>query len=182
MKPPNQASNDQTSPEPWITKRRLAEHLSVTTRWIELQQRRGLPHIHTPVSTAIASRKSRPGCASSTAGRKSSRRFLPRWPASPATIELFAPVRGCSQTYGKSGRTVRVGFPKRFLGRLRSRLRSSCHVHTGLRAHRDPVYAMLNKRMLRWRDFPASTAGQVAEAKGVEPSFVTSYPQIEIRP
>ncbi len=41
-------SNDQTSPEPWITKPRLAEHLSVTPRWIELQQRRGLPHIHTP--------------------------------------------------------------------------------------------------------------------------------------
>ncbi len=48
MRPPNQASNDQTSPEPWITKQRLAEHLSVTTRWIELQQQRGLPHIHTP--------------------------------------------------------------------------------------------------------------------------------------
>jgi hypothetical protein len=31
-----------------ITKQRLAEHLSVTTRWIELQQQRGLPHIHTP--------------------------------------------------------------------------------------------------------------------------------------
>jgi hypothetical protein len=24
------------------------QHLSVTPRWIELQQRRGLPHIHTP--------------------------------------------------------------------------------------------------------------------------------------
>jgi len=31
-----------------ITKQRLAEHLSVTPRWIELQQRLGLPPIHTP--------------------------------------------------------------------------------------------------------------------------------------
>jgi hypothetical protein len=48
MRPPNQASNLQASPEPCITKQRLAEHLSVTTRWIELQRQRGLPHIHTP--------------------------------------------------------------------------------------------------------------------------------------
>jgi len=47
MMPP--ASHDaEASPEPWITKQRLAAHLSVTPRWIELQQRRGLPHIHTP--------------------------------------------------------------------------------------------------------------------------------------
>jgi len=41
-------NHEEPSPEPWITKQRLAEHLSVTTRWIELQQQRGLPHIHTP--------------------------------------------------------------------------------------------------------------------------------------
>jgi hypothetical protein len=29
--------------EPWVTKRQLADHLSVTPRWIELQQQRGLP-------------------------------------------------------------------------------------------------------------------------------------------
>lgn len=44
----DQPRGDDRSPEPWITKQRLAEHLSVTTRWIELQQRRGLPYIHTP--------------------------------------------------------------------------------------------------------------------------------------
>lgn len=33
-------------PEPWVTKRRLAKHLEVTTRWIEMQQRLGLPHLH----------------------------------------------------------------------------------------------------------------------------------------
>lgn len=48
MKPANEAGDGQLSPEPWITKQRLAEHLSVTQRWIEHQQRRGLPHIHTP--------------------------------------------------------------------------------------------------------------------------------------
>jgi hypothetical protein len=36
------------SPEPWIAKQRLAEHLSVTPRWIELQQRLGLPCVRTP--------------------------------------------------------------------------------------------------------------------------------------
>jgi hypothetical protein len=46
--PPHEYNCEEPSPEPWITKQRLAEHLSVTTRWIELQQRRGLPHIHTP--------------------------------------------------------------------------------------------------------------------------------------
>lgn len=30
-------------PEPWVTKRQLADHLSVTPRWIELQQPLGLP-------------------------------------------------------------------------------------------------------------------------------------------
>jgi hypothetical protein len=44
MRPSSQASNGEPLPEPWITKKRLAEHLSVTTRWIELQQQRGLPH------------------------------------------------------------------------------------------------------------------------------------------
>jgi hypothetical protein len=48
MKSPSKHNGDKPSPEPWVTKQRLAEHLSVTTRWIELQQLRGLPHIHTP--------------------------------------------------------------------------------------------------------------------------------------
>jgi hypothetical protein len=48
MKPPSLHKGKEPSPEPWITKQRLAEHLSVTPRWIELQQRLGLPHIHTP--------------------------------------------------------------------------------------------------------------------------------------
>jgi hypothetical protein len=32
MMPPDPRSAEQTSPEPWIAKQRLAEHLSVTTR------------------------------------------------------------------------------------------------------------------------------------------------------
>jgi hypothetical protein len=32
-------------PEPWLTKRQLAGHLAVSGRWIELQQRRGLPYL-----------------------------------------------------------------------------------------------------------------------------------------
>jgi hypothetical protein len=32
-------------PEPWLTKRQLADHLAVSGRWIELQQRRGLPYL-----------------------------------------------------------------------------------------------------------------------------------------
>jgi hypothetical protein len=31
--------------EPWITKHALAAHLGVSCRWIELQQRVGLPHL-----------------------------------------------------------------------------------------------------------------------------------------
>ena len=32
-------------PEPWVTKRALATHLGVSDRWIELQQRVGLPYL-----------------------------------------------------------------------------------------------------------------------------------------
>jgi len=32
-------------PEPWLTKPQLAEHLAVSDRWIELQQRVGLPYL-----------------------------------------------------------------------------------------------------------------------------------------
>lgn len=32
-------------PEPWVTKRQLAEHLKVTSRWIEMQHHHGLPCI-----------------------------------------------------------------------------------------------------------------------------------------
>jgi hypothetical protein len=32
--------------EKWVTKQQLAVHLQVTPRWIESQQRLGLPHIH----------------------------------------------------------------------------------------------------------------------------------------
>jgi hypothetical protein len=35
------------TPEPWVTKRRLAKHLDVTPRWIEMQQRLGLPRLST---------------------------------------------------------------------------------------------------------------------------------------
>jgi hypothetical protein len=41
-------SEEPAVPEPWITKQRLAEHLSVTPRWVELQQRLGLPCLRTP--------------------------------------------------------------------------------------------------------------------------------------
>lgn len=35
--------HEHRPPEPWVTKRQLADHLSVTPRWIELQQPLGLP-------------------------------------------------------------------------------------------------------------------------------------------
>jgi hypothetical protein len=35
------------TPEPWLTKRQLADHLAVSGRWIELQQHRGLPYLRT---------------------------------------------------------------------------------------------------------------------------------------
>jgi hypothetical protein len=31
--------------EPWLTKPQLADHLAVSERWIELQQRVGLPYL-----------------------------------------------------------------------------------------------------------------------------------------
>jgi hypothetical protein len=37
----------QPPPERWVTKRQLADHLSVTPRWIELQQSLGLPRLST---------------------------------------------------------------------------------------------------------------------------------------
>lgn len=39
--------NEYRPPEPWVTKQQLADHLSVTCRWIESQQQLGLPHLHT---------------------------------------------------------------------------------------------------------------------------------------
>jgi len=39
--------HEHQPPEPWVTKRQLADHLSVTPRWIELQQPLGLPRIST---------------------------------------------------------------------------------------------------------------------------------------
>jgi hypothetical protein len=34
---------EDSVPEPWLTKPQLAEHLAVSDRWIEMQQRVGLP-------------------------------------------------------------------------------------------------------------------------------------------
>jgi hypothetical protein len=39
--------HEHQPPEPWVTKRQLADHLSVTPRWIELQQPLGLPRLST---------------------------------------------------------------------------------------------------------------------------------------
>lgn len=39
--------NAYRPPEPWVTKQQLADHLSVTCRWIESQQQLGLPNLHT---------------------------------------------------------------------------------------------------------------------------------------
>jgi hypothetical protein len=40
-------SDADNQPERWITKHELAEHPSVSHRWIELQHPRGLPHLST---------------------------------------------------------------------------------------------------------------------------------------
>jgi hypothetical protein len=45
--PDSPSPADHQPPERWITKQELATHLSVTPRWIELQQPRGLPHWRT---------------------------------------------------------------------------------------------------------------------------------------
>jgi predicted DNA-binding transcriptional regulator AlpA len=37
------------SPEPWLTKRQIADHLSVSASWIERRMRHGLPHHRDPV-------------------------------------------------------------------------------------------------------------------------------------
>jgi hypothetical protein len=39
--------HEHPTPEPWVTNRQLADHLSVTPRWIELQQEVGLPRLST---------------------------------------------------------------------------------------------------------------------------------------
>jgi hypothetical protein len=101
MRPPSPASAGESSPEPWITKQRLAEHLSVTPRWIELQQRRGLPHIHTPglnryrISEVESWLREQYGWPQGQVDKL--QRLAPRAPP-------FVLVRGCSQTYKKSGR------------------------------------------------------------------------------
>jgi hypothetical protein len=38
---------EHPTPEPWVTKRQLADHLSVTRRWSELQQPRSFPYLRT---------------------------------------------------------------------------------------------------------------------------------------
>ena len=85
-------------------------------------------------------------------------------------LRAFSPVfgrrRALAQTTVISGRTVRVGFPKRFSGRARSHLRSSYRAHTGLRARRDPAYAITHTRML-----PLPRAGRLdAGAVGNPPT------------
>jgi hypothetical protein len=40
-------ANEYRPPEPWVTKQRLADHLSVTCRWIESQQQLGLLYLYT---------------------------------------------------------------------------------------------------------------------------------------
>jgi hypothetical protein len=35
----------ESSREHWLTKQQLADHLQVTRRWIECQQREGLPYL-----------------------------------------------------------------------------------------------------------------------------------------
>lgn len=46
------------------------------------------------------------------------------------------------------GEWLELAFLSGFRERLRSHLRSSCHAHTGRRAHRDPLYAIPHTRML----------------------------------
>jgi hypothetical protein len=50
----------------------------------------------------------------------------------PHVSGVFARVCWTSQNTNQSGRTVRVGFPMRFSGRLRSQLRSSYRAYAGL--------------------------------------------------
>ncbi len=47
MNPLDPSGAAEPPPEPWVTKQQLADHLSVTRRWIELQQPRGLPYLRT---------------------------------------------------------------------------------------------------------------------------------------
>jgi hypothetical protein len=117
-------------------------------------------------------------------------------PQKPVFEQIFARVRCPSQNSNLSGRPVRVGFPKPFSGRLRSHLRSSYRVHTGLLARRDPAYAIPHARMSprgaeamgsgAARDAPRSTnvvfegLGVLAESRdsafmplrGAEPAWV----------
>ncbi len=67
---------------------------------------------------------------------------------SPVFSGVFARVCCPSPTTNQSGRTVRVGFPMRFSGCLRSHLRPSYAAHTGLRARRGRAYAIPHTRML----------------------------------
>lgn len=40
------AVRDVYEPEPWMTKRQLANHLSMSVRWIEMRVREGMPMVH----------------------------------------------------------------------------------------------------------------------------------------
>lgn len=59
-------ANEYRPPEPWVTMQQLADHLSMTCRWIESQQQLGLPNPHTGYTTATASPRSRPGYTTAT--------------------------------------------------------------------------------------------------------------------
>lgn len=53
-------------PEPWLTKPQLAEHLAVSDRWIELQQRVGLPYLRMDGLSATSSSPAPPRRAKPT--------------------------------------------------------------------------------------------------------------------
>ncbi|HUB35425.1 MAG TPA: hypothetical protein VL972_01250, partial [Solirubrobacteraceae bacterium] len=59
--------HEHRSPESWVTKRELADHLSATPRWIEFQQPLGLPRLSTGDMSRYRISEVEAGCASATA-------------------------------------------------------------------------------------------------------------------
>jgi hypothetical protein len=124
---------DHHSPEPWVAKRQLADHLSVTPRWIELKQPLGLPRLSTGgmsryrISEVEAWLRERYGSLAeppqTVVADQASRRWFASNRPDPTDLSRIGTRNDLSRSGGQietSGRTIQIGFAIRFSGTLQT--------------------------------------------------------------
>jgi hypothetical protein len=135
MKPSSMHNHEEPSPEPWITKQRLAEHLSVTTRWIELQQTRPAAHPHAwpEPSPHLGSRGVAPRAVRlATRPVDDFRQAAPRAPPGLSLSPSFAAIRRPTEYRGERLELA-------FLSRFRGACGPICGPHTASKPGFSPV-------------------------------------------